>query len=117
VCAPRRSPPTGTSTSRLLFQVLRLPREGSKPAVGTARCASGLKGEPRAGKDGKPLPVTQVYGADVGKVVAESDALEPSYTLTGKELYVRARVTSSKPHPNPFQKGDVEAAWTQPVLP
>jgi hypothetical protein len=84
--------------------------------IATMRDAD-LKGEPRAGKDGKPLPVTQVYGADVGKVVAETDALEPSYTLTGKELYVRAKVTSSKPHPNPFQKGDVEAAWTQPVLP
>ena len=61
--------------------------------------------------------MTRVYSADVGKVVAESTDLEPSYRLTGKELYVRAKVTSSKPHPNPYQKGDVEVAWTQPVVP
>jgi hypothetical protein len=37
--------------------------------------------------------------------------------LTGKELYVRAKVISSRPHPNPYQKGDMEAAWVQPVVP
>ncbi len=68
-------------------------------------------------KDGKALPVTRTYSPEVGKVVAESDALEPSYPLTGKELYVRARVVSTKAHPNPYQKGDVEMAWTQPVTP
>ena len=56
-------------------------------------------------------------GADLLKAVAESDALEPAYTFTGKELYVRARVTSTKPHPNPYQKGDTECAWTQPMVP
>ena len=40
-----------------------------------------------------------------------------SYKLTVKELYVRAKVTSSKPHPNPYQKGDTEVAWTQPFVP
>jgi hypothetical protein len=49
-------------------------------------------------------------------VVAESDELEPMYRFTGKELYVRAKVTSTRLHPNPFKKGDVEAAWTQPVV-
>jgi hypothetical protein len=57
----------------------------------------------------------RVYGEDVGKVVAEAEGLEASYKLTGKEWYVRARVVSTKPHPNPFKKGDVEMAWTQPV--
>ena len=27
------------------------------------------------------------------------------------------RVVSTKAHPNPYQKGDVEMAWTQPVTP
>jgi len=36
--------------------------------------------------------------------------------MAGNELYVRARVTSSKPHPNPFAEGDHEMAWVQPVL-
>jgi hypothetical protein len=30
-------------------------------------------------------------------------------------LFVRAKVTSSKSKPNPYQEGDVEMAWTQPV--
>ena len=30
---------------------------------------------------------------------------------------MRAKVISTKPHPNPYQKGDVEVAWTQPVVP
>ena len=58
-----------------------------------------------------------IFPRRVGKVVAESDALEPTYRLSGKELYVRAKVISTKPHPNPYQKGDVEIAWTQPILP
>jgi hypothetical protein len=59
----------------------------------------------------------RVYGEDVGKVVAEAEGPEASYKLTGKEWYVRARVVSTRPHPNPFKKGDVEMAWTQPVVP
>lgn len=76
-----------------------------------------LDSEPRLDKDGKPLEVTRSYSKEIGKVVAQSDDLNPRYTLTGKEWYVRARVTSTKPHPNPFQKGDVEMAWTQPFAP
>ncbi len=52
-----------------------------------------------------------------GVVVGESDGKEPSYTLTGKELYVRARVDSSKDHPNPSFKDEKESAWTQPLIP
>ena len=76
-----------------------------------------LTSEIRKDKEGKPLDVTRSYSDEVGKVVAESDALEPSYRLTGNEMYVRARVISTKAHPNPYQKGDVEVAWTQPAIP
>jgi hypothetical protein len=76
-----------------------------------------LDATPKLDKDGKPLPVTADYSPEIGKVVAESNELRPRYTMTGKELYVRAKVTSTKPHPNPFEKGDVEVAWTQPVVP
>lgn len=84
--------------------------------IATMRGAN-LKSEPRLDKDGKPLPVTRQYSADIGKVVAESTDLEPSYRFTGQELYVRAKVISSKAHPNPYQKDDVETAWTQPMRP
>jgi hypothetical protein len=76
-----------------------------------------LVSEPRKGKDGAVLDVTRNYHAEIGKVVAESDSLTPSYRITGNEMYVRAKVISTKLHPNPFQKGDVEVAWTQPVTP
>jgi hypothetical protein len=76
-----------------------------------------LQSEPVRGEDGKELNVTRLYSPEVGKVVAESAALEPVYQFSGKELYVRARVTSSKLQANPFRKGDLETAWTQPMVP
>jgi hypothetical protein len=76
-----------------------------------------LDSQPRLDKDGNPLEVTRVYSPEIGRVVAESDSLEPSYPFAGDELYVRAKVVSTKPHPNPFQTGDVEVAWTQPIVP
>jgi hypothetical protein len=76
-----------------------------------------LTSEPVKGPDGADLPVTRTYSDQIGKVVAASTDAAPAYRFTGKELYVRAKVTSSKPHPNPYQKGDVEVAWTQPAAP
>ncbi|MBL8798142.1 MAG: hypothetical protein JNM56_29870 [Planctomycetia bacterium] len=76
-----------------------------------------LTSEPRLGPDKKPLEVTRQYHADVGKVVAESADRNPVYRFTGQEWYVRAKVISTKPHSNPFQKGDMETAWTQPFAP
>src|SRR5262245_20715426 len=52
----------------------------------------------------------------IGIVFAQSDDLKPVYEFTGRELYVRARVRSSKLHANPYAAGDFETAWTQPVL-
>ncbi len=52
----------------------------------------------------------------VGEVLATSSELRPRYEMTGDELYVRARVTSSRTHPNPFAEGDMEMAWVQPVV-
>jgi hypothetical protein len=76
-----------------------------------------LDSDPRYGPDGSELKVTRLYSDEIGKIVAEIEGMEPKYVLTGKELYVRAKVISSKPHPNPYAKGDVESAWTQPVTP
>lgn len=84
--------------------------------VATMRDAK-LESTPQLDKVGNELPVTRVYSPDIGKVVAEVPGLTPSYKLSGKELYVWAKVISSKPHPNPYAKGDVEVAWTQPVVP
>ena len=51
----------------------------------------------------------------IGKRVHVSKSLSPSYRLKGNELYVRALVTSSKPHQDPSFKNQFQQAWTQPV--
>jgi len=50
----------------------------------------------------------------VGEVLAEQEGLSPVYEPKGDELYVRAVVTSSRVHPNPYATGDREMAWGQP---
>jgi hypothetical protein len=52
----------------------------------------------------------------VGEVLAEQEGLSAVYEPKGDELYVRAVVTSSRVHPNPYAKGDREMAWGQPWL-
>jgi hypothetical protein len=69
----------------------------------------------RKDEKGQPLVTTRKYSADVGKTFATVTGPSPSYQLTGKELYVRAIVTSSKPPANPAVKDQKAQAWTQPV--
>ena len=71
--------------------------------------------EPRRDEDGKELKVTRKYAPEVGKVLATVRGASPSYQLTGKELYVRAVITSSHHHPDPSFDHQHEQAWTQPV--
>ena len=54
--------------------------------------------------------------APTATVLAGTNTNPAVYEFQGDELYVRARVTSSRLHPRPYQKGDPEMAWTQPVL-
>ena len=71
--------------------------------------------EPKAGSP--PPYVTRRYSKDIGKVLSETTSTSPSYRFTGREIYVRATVRSSKLHPNPYAEGDTEMAWIQPVIP
>jgi hypothetical protein len=50
-----------------------------------------------------------------GEVLMETTDNPAVYAFGGDELYVRAVVTSSVDHPNPYAEGDKEAAWAQPV--
>ncbi len=62
---------------------------------------------------------TRVYGDDIGKVLAATNELSSGYTLTGEELYVRVKITSSADQLDRIT-GEVigkQAAWTQPVAP
>jgi len=53
----------------------------------------------------------------IGGVLLETTDNPAVYELTGDELYVRAKVISSRYHPNPFAEGDHECAWLQPAVP
>ncbi len=67
-------------------------------------------------KDPKGFLVNK-YDESIGQVLAEVSGPQARYKLTGKEIYVRAKVISTARHPNPFKEGDVEVAWVQPVVP
>jgi hypothetical protein len=56
---------------------------------------------------------------EVGIVFAEVEGPRAEYRFLGDELYVRARVISSKPKENaPLERdGEVETAWVQPMIP
>jgi hypothetical protein len=49
-------------------------------------------------------------------VLATVKGTKARYAAQGDEIYVRARVTSSKRHSNPYAQGDLEMAWTQPMV-
>jgi len=51
-----------------------------------------------------------------GVLLKEEQGEKASYTLEAGDMYVRAKIISSKPKENPYQLGDTEVAWTQPVL-
>ena len=72
--------------------------------------------EPVRAPNGEALRVTHRYSADVGAVLAEVKGTSPGYTLKGDEIYVRAKIISSKIKTNPGVKGEVETAWVQPLV-
>jgi hypothetical protein len=51
----------------------------------------------------------------IGKLTKRQEGLSPSYTMNGNELYIRAVITSSKPHFDASFEGQKKQAWTQPV--
>jgi hypothetical protein len=51
-----------------------------------------------------------------GELLQEVEGSEPAYRYQGDEIYVRATVVSSAPHPNGYEKTDVQTAWVQPVV-
>jgi hypothetical protein len=65
--------------------------------------------------DGSEPRVTRKYSAEVGTVLATVKGPKAAYVLKGDELYVRAKVTSTKPMRSSPVGGEVEMAWTQPV--
>jgi hypothetical protein len=67
-------------------------------------------------REGNPFPTTRRYSDDIGKVLADVKGTSPVYTLKGNEIYVRAKVISSKAKINYYAPGDMETAWVQPLV-
>ena len=72
--------------------------------------------QPPAGSPARKGLPHRRYSRDVGAVLAESTGTSATYVFRGDELYVRAKVTSSKPKPNASVAGETECAWVQPVV-
>jgi hypothetical protein len=75
------------------------------------------KSEPVLDKSGTEIHATRIYSNDIGKVFKTLSGSSASYEFSGDELFVRARITSSRLHPNPSTLGEFQRAWTQPVRP
>jgi hypothetical protein len=53
---------------------------------------------------------------EIGKIFYETKTNPAIYNFTGREIYVRAKIISDKLQENPYSKGDLEMAWTQPFV-
>lgn len=80
--------------------------------IGTRRGYDRSKAEVDAG-DGA---LRYRYSEEIGVVLAEVSGPSPRYVFAGDEIYVRAKVISSTLKRNPYQQGEREAAWVQPVV-
>jgi hypothetical protein len=74
-----------------------------------------LTPEPFAAPEDDAYAERTRYAEGIGVTLATVEGTRARYPLTGDELYVRAVVTSSRPHPNPSFEAQHEQAWTQPV--
>jgi len=86
--------------------------------IGTRKGVN-LTGKPRLDKAGRIVETTLDYrsasGSQIGEVFCEVKGVNPSYTLRGDELYVRAVITSSAAPRVPSSEFPFQRAWTQPV--
>lgn len=49
------------------------------------------------------------------RILKAASGPEARFDADDSYIFIRARIVSDKPKENPFQQGDVEMAWTQPV--
>lgn len=76
-----------------------------------------LNGKPVIDANGVAIHTTQTYNSDIGRILAEAKGTAAVYTCTGDEIYIRAKIISSKLKRNASVNDEVEVAWTQPVIP
>jgi hypothetical protein len=66
--------------------------------------------------EGKEIRTTRRYSQDIGRVLAQEKGATARYTLKGDEIYVRAKVISSRKNAKSHVPGECESAWVQPVV-
>ncbi len=71
---------------------------------------------PLTDSEGKAIPGTCRYDGSIGAVLAEAEGTSAVYPFAGDEIYVRAKVISSKKQANGVHADDLECAWCQPVV-
>jgi hypothetical protein len=103
-------------------QVLRVAVLPAPGATYTVQFIGSLAGVDTRGEPVEPAADAQHrgrhrhrYSDRIGAVLATVEGIEAEYRLTGRELYVRAVVTSSQPPVDPVWEGQKRQAWTQPV--
>ncbi len=87
--------------------------------IGTRRGfdrASELMPQPATEKQPRRTLPHRRYSREIGAVLAEVKGVSANYVLKGDEIYVRAKIVSSKPKENGSVAGEVETAWTQPLV-
>ena len=66
--------------------------------------------------EGNPIRTTRRYSKEIGTVLAETTRTTARYTLKGDEIYVRAKVISSRKNEKSHVPGECESAWVQPII-
>lgn len=69
---------------------------------------------PALSATGRPLYASRRYDEEIGRVLSRHQGNRAVYRFEPEDLYVRARITSSRRHPDPSQPLQYEQAWVQP---
>jgi hypothetical protein len=77
---------------------------------------SHLIAEPPGEKEPRRTVPHRRYSRDVGTLLTEVAGTNASYTFRGDEIYMRAKIVSSKLKANGSVAGEYETAWTQPLV-
>jgi hypothetical protein len=83
--------------------------------IGTLRGFNPMRTPGRVPAKGNPV-VTGIYSDEIGAVLGRTEGVTASYEFAGDELYVRAKVTSSRVKTNSYRRDELEAAWVQPAI-
>lgn len=114
---------TGVALSRVVasrqgLEVAAEPEPGVDYTIDFIGTRAGYDPESEAVKDrlGTPRRATRQYSNDIGRVLKTQTGPTAKYRFDDDDLYVRARITSTRHHPNPSAPGEYQRAWCQPVL-